>query len=146
MWNDTYEKDKFSEIPELAKNHPNMEIFPGVNFTNHPRGERWGAWGYRMPGLLSAVHYEGTMNEMNDNDKGWTAEIAFPWKSLELLAKADGRSCPPKDGDVWRMDFSRFNLWKAPEPAKDSGGWFWTLHGEWDSHIPECFAYIKFKS
>jgi hypothetical protein len=25
----------------------------------------------------------------------------FPWP--------EGRSQPPKDGDVWRMDFSRFN-------------------------------------
>jgi hypothetical protein len=29
------------------------------------------------------------------------------WAGLEQLAA--GRSLPPKAGDVWRMDFSRFN-------------------------------------
>jgi hypothetical protein len=70
-------------------------------------------------------------------------ELAFPWEGLRWLA-TDGRALPPRDGDVWRMDFSRFNTSKAPAPAKDSGGWVWTRHGTWDSHIPECFAFVQF--
>jgi len=72
-------------------------------------------------------------------------QIAFPWESLRWLA-TDGRALPPKEGDVWRMDFSRFNTYKEAPPAKDSSGWFWTPHGVWDSHIPECFAYIAFST
>ena len=83
------------------------------------------------------------MNDDSDTDRGWTVELAFPWKGLKWLA-TDGRALPPKDGDVWRMDFSRFNTYKAPPPAQDSGGWVWTRHGVWDSHIPECFAYVQF--
>ena len=45
-----------------------------------------------------------------------------------------------------QMNFSRFNQYKAPAPAKDSGGWFWTPHGVWNSHIPECFAHIHFST
>jgi hypothetical protein len=44
------------------------------------------------------------------------------------------------------MDFSRFNTYKEAPPAKDSGGWFWTRHGVWDSHIPECFVYVTFST
>lgn len=84
------------------------------------------------------------MNDNTDVDKGWKAEIAFPWKSLDLLAKGDGRSLPPKDGDVWKMDFSRFNLERESET--DTGGWFWNPHGEWDSHIPECFVNVVFST
>ena len=58
----------------------------------------------------------------------------------------DGRVLPPKDGDVWRMDFSRFNTYKEAPPAQDSGGWFCTPHGVWDSHIPECFVYVRFST
>ncbi|MEY3276110.1 MAG: hypothetical protein RL153_1376, partial [Verrucomicrobiota bacterium] len=71
---------------------------------------------------------------------------ALPWKGMEWLAKADGRSFPPKEGDEWRMDFSRFNTTKEPPPARDSGGWVWTRHGAWDSHIPECFVRVRFST
>ena len=78
----------------------------------------------------------------SDRDKGWTVELALPWSGLQILAKGDGRALPPKDGDVWRMDFSRFNTYK--DTSKDSGGWAWSPHGVWDSHVPECFTFVEF--
>ena len=77
-------------------------------------------------------------------DRGWTVEVAFPWKGMEVLARADNRSLPPDDGDTWRIDFSRFNQYKEAPPAEDSGGWAWSTHRIWDSHVPECFPYIHF--
>ena len=35
---------------------------------------------------------DGTINKRDDVDTGWTVELAFPWKGLELLA--DGRALP----------------------------------------------------
>jgi len=93
----------------------------------------------------TAVHIDGTVNDNTDRDRGWTVELALPWKRMKWLA-TDGRPLPPKDGDVWRMDFSRFNTYKEAPPAQDSGGWFWTRHGVWDSHIPECFTYVTFST
>ena len=92
------------------------------------------------------VHVDGTVNNDKDRDRGWTVELAFPWKGMEWLAKADHRSLPPKDKDVWRIDFSRFNQYKSAPPDQDSGGWVWSRHGIWDSHIPECFPYIHFST
>jgi hypothetical protein len=68
---------------------------------------------------------------------------------MKWLAVGDGRSLPPKDGDQWRMDFSRFNHYREalhPEDDKwgDSGGWVWSKHGVRDSHVPEVFPYITF--
>ena len=105
-----------------------------------------GNFNWSFPGKQTAVHIDGTVNDDKDRDRGWTVELAFPWKGLEWLAKADNRPLPPREGDVWRMDFSRFNTYKEPAPAKDSGGWVWTRHGIWDSHIPECFAHIRFST
>ena len=51
---------------------------------------------------------------------------------------------PPQDGDVWRMDFSRFNRYRQAPPYKDSGGQFWSPHGVRDSHVPELFPIIRF--
>jgi hypothetical protein len=142
IWDDAYERDGFAQLPEFAR--AKMVPFNGVGFTSHPRGGRLGNFNWHFPGKQTAVFIDGTVNDDTDRDRGWTVELAFPWKGMEQLARADHRAFPPKDGDVWRMDFSRFNTYKEAPPAKDSGGWFWTRHGVWDSHIPECFAHIKF--
>lgn len=141
FWLDAYEKKKYNNIHELSKNAPGAKIFNGVGY-RHPRGKRIGFWKWDMPGLQSAVYLDGTINNNRDKDKGWTVEIAIPWASLKVLADGDGRVLPPRHNDVWRMDFSRFNQ-KKYNPS-DSGGWAWSTHGVWDSHVPECFTYITF--
>jgi hypothetical protein len=146
MWQEAYDKDGFAESPQLSRTNSRVVGFNGVGFTTHPRGPRLGSWAFRFPGLKTAVHVDGTLNNDKDKDKGWTVELCFPWKGMEWLAKADNRALPPHDGDVWRIDFSRFNQYKAPPPEHDSGGWFWSKHGVWDSHIPECFPYIHFST
>jgi hypothetical protein len=142
IWKDAYEKSGFAKAPGFSLDK--LKSFNGVGFTNHPRGGRLGQFDWSFPGKRTAVAIDGTVNNDKDRDRGWTVELAFPWKGMEWLAKADNRALPPRDGDVWRMDFSRFNTYKEAPPAKDSGGWVWTRHGIWDSHIPECFAHIRF--
>jgi hypothetical protein len=141
FWMDAFEKKKYHLRPEFNPNAKGVKPFNGVAY-KHPRGRRIGFWNWDMPGLRSAVHVNGTINNNNDKDKGWSVEIAIPWTSLTILAEGDGRELPPKAGDTWRMDFSRFNVKKGN--AKDSGGWAWSSHGVWDSHVPECFTYIEF--
>jgi hypothetical protein len=146
VWEEAYERGGYASVPELSRTHPRARPFNGVGFKTHPRGGRLGFWGWDFPGLRTAVHVDGTLNRDGDVDRGWTVELALPWPGMKWLAQADGRALPPRDGDTWRMDFSRFNQYKAPAPAKDSGGWAWSRHGIWDSHIPECFTYIHFST
>ena len=136
IWKESY--DRFKAVPELAPGK--LKPFNGVGFKTHPRGERLGAFEWIFPGKKTAVAIDGTVNDHKDRDRGWTVELAFPWKGMELLSK----SLPPKHGDFLRMDFSRFNTYKAAPPENDSGGWVWTRHGIWDSHIPECFVHVRF--
>jgi hypothetical protein len=144
IWNDAYDSGGFSKTQEFAR--AKMQPFNGVGFSNHPRGGRLGQFSWTFPGIRTAVHVDGSINQDDDRDRGWTVELAFPWKGLEWLAKAEQRALPPREGDEWRMDFSRFNTYKEAAPAKDSGGWVWTRHGIWDSHIPECFAKVRFST
>lgn len=141
IWEEAYETRGFSAAPEFDRSQ--LKPFNGVGFTTHPRGGRLGHFEWAFPGKQTAVQLEGTLNDDRDTDRGWTVELAFPWTGFRWLA-TDGRALPPRDGDVWRMDFSRFNTYKAPAPAQDSGGWVWTRHGVWDSHIPECFVHVQF--
>jgi len=146
IWEEEYERAGYSELPEFDRTRPGVKPFSGVGFENHPRGPRIGYWNWDFPGLKSAVHVDGTVNDNSDRDRGWTVELSLPWKGMERLAQADGRSLPPRDGDVWRMDFSRFNQYKEAPPSRDPGGWAWSAHGVWDSHVPEVFPHIHFST
>jgi hypothetical protein len=120
--------------PEFDPNSQRTMVLDGVGGHVHERGERWGFLDWDMPGLRHTVHV---------GDGGWAAEVAVPWRSLELLA--DGRSLPPKPGDVWRIDCSRFQkIGKNGEMLDPCAGWTWNRHGHYDSHIPEVFPYVTF--
>lgn len=144
VWDEAYERAGYNRRPEFHRDAPGVRPFPGVGFPDHPRGTRTGFWNLDFPGLISAVQVDGTLNDNSDRDRGWTVELALPWRGFDALAAPDGRALPPLDGDVWRMDFSRFNTYKAAPPAQDSGGWAWSPHGVWDSHIPELFTKVQF--
>jgi len=144
IWESEYERGGFGQAPEFARDAEGARDFAGVGFQPHPRGNRIGYWKWDFPGIRWAVQVDGTINDNSDRDRGWTAELAFPWAGMEWLAKADKRSLPPRDGDMWQMDFSRFNSYKEAPPADDPGGWAWSPHGAWDSHMPEVWPKITF--
>ncbi|MDQ2655870.1 MAG: carbohydrate-binding family 9-like protein [Bacteroidota bacterium] len=144
FWEAEFKRYGYDALAEFDRSHEGVRPFNGVGYRHHPRGKRIGFWNWDLAGLQHAVHIDGTLNDDSDRDRGWTVELALPWRGLEILARGDGRSLPPKSGDVWRMDFSRFNTYKHHASAKDSGGWAWSSHGVWDSHVPECFTYIVF--
>ena len=145
IWDDAYERAGFSKAAEFARTADGAKPWNGVGFDHHPRGPRLGLFRWDLPGLKCAVAVDGTVNDNRDRDRGWTAEIAIPWSGMGWAA-SDGRALPPRDGDTWRMDFSRFNTYREAPPAKDSGGWAWSAHGIWDSHIPELFPYVHFST
>jgi transposase len=153
VWQSVYESSGISKLPELDRGRGDVksQAFNGVGFRNHPRGPRWAFLAWDYPGAKTAVNVDGTLNDNKDRDRGWTVELAFPWKELAVLDLSEPRSLPPKSGDVWRMDFSRFNQYKETPKSPDSetvdsGGWALSYHGVWDSHIPECFPYVTLVS
>ncbi len=109
----------------------------------HPRGTRWAFRGFDMPGLETAVHLNGTLNDPLRVDEGWSAEISIPWRSLGYLAH--GRSLPPEVGDTWRMFLGRFQKKIvdgkeiSPHPASALRS-----HGVYDTHLPEEWSDISF--
>jgi hypothetical protein len=103
---------------------------------------------WEIPGLKKAVHVAGTVNDPSDVDKGWSVEIAFPWKVLKEAAHVP---TPPREGDQWRVNFSRVE-WKhevvdgkyrkVPETPEDN--WVWSPQHVIDLHIPELWGYVQF--
>jgi hypothetical protein len=145
IWQDMYFDGSPYKIPEWDLKGRRIMVLDGVGGHVHPRGKRNGYIDYDFPGLLHAVHVDGTLNHGGDVDRGWTAEVAFPWEGLKWLA--DGRSLPPHDGDVWRIDCSRFEQFgRDGKPLDPPAGWTWNRHGYYDSHIPETFPYVRFSN
>lgn len=109
-------------------------------------GKAQNSW--EIPGLKKAVAIEGTLNKPGDTDRKWTVELAFPWKVLGKLSK---RPAPPKEGDQWRVNFSRVE-WrhkivngkyvKIPKTPEDN--WVWSPQGVINMHRPETWGYVQF--
>lgn len=104
--------------------------------------------GFELKGMKTAVHLEGTLDDPRDVDKGWSVEIAIPWKALEQIARCP---CPPKSGDQWRINFSRVE-WKfeivdgryQTVPGSREDNWVWSPQGVVDMHRPEHWGIVQF--
>ena len=146
IWKDVHHPGgRYWGRPEFDPATKNIMVLGGVGGHLHERGERWGFLDWDYPGMRSAVKVDGNLNSRKGTDKGWSLEVALPWQGLGLMA--DGRALPPKDGDVWRIDCSRFEKVARDGKLLDrSAGWTWNQHGHYDSHIPEVFPYVTFSS
>jgi hypothetical protein len=147
IWQDALKKGGRFDVPEFDMLKRKVDVLggfqDGMRYGKHPRGARWAFMDHDVPGLRAAVRVQGTLNDPADVDEGWTAEIAFPWSGLKHLAGS--RPVPPRAGDVWRMDFSRFELLEnCGVTVEPHPGWALNRHGVYDSHIPECFSFVHF--
>ncbi|HEU0092036.1 MAG TPA: carbohydrate-binding family 9-like protein [Vicinamibacteria bacterium] len=105
---------------------------------------------WEIAGLKSAVHLDGTLNDPADTDRGWTVELAFPWPALAELAR---RPAPPRDGDQWRVNFSRVE-WSLrvagahyeKVPGTKENNWVWSPQGVVNMHRPETWGYVQFST
>ncbi len=113
---------------------------------------------WNIPGALVRVHVDGTLNNPRDTDRGWSLEMALPWKGLAWKAN---RACPPLHGDTWRVNFSRVeyvcdvvtadrstddtknNAYKVRENIP-CDNWVWSPQGVVNMHCPEMWGYVQF--
>ncbi len=94
--------------------------------------------GWEIPGLQTAVHVNGTLNNPKDRDQGWTVEIAMPWKAF-------GRGAPAKN-EEWRINFSRVEWPRENPPAgTKEDNWVWSPQGVIDMHVPERWGRVRFR-
>lgn len=94
-----------------------------------------GSWD--CPGIQTAVKVNGTVNNHETTDKWWSAEMAFPFSSL-----LGAPNTPPKDGDTWRFNLYRIDMF----PVEEYNCWSPTMgpNGP-DFHIPTRFGKLVFK-
>jgi hypothetical protein len=70
------------------------------------------------------------------------------------MASHAGTACPPRDGDQWRVNFSRVE-WQFERTAHGGyakredvpcDNWVWSPQGAINMHIPEMWGYVRFSS
>ncbi|SFQ37742.1 carbohydrate-binding family 9-like protein [Parafilimonas terrae] len=151
IWKDAYKKGGKFDVPAFDVYKEKAYTFGGNDDRQedsfwtgrHPRGVKWAFLDYDMEGLQTAVQIDGKINDPNHADKGWTLEIAIPWKSMHWLA--NGRSLPPAEGDTWRIFFGRFQkLISGGKEIQPHPAWAFNKHGVSDTHVPECFTFVHF--
>jgi hypothetical protein len=121
--------------------------------------------GCNIPGLASAVHVRGSVNDPSDVDDGWSLEVAIPWDGLARYNP--GRATPPRPGNVWRANFSRVQ-WRhrivdgryvripphgTPRPQGLSpeeqehpeDNWVWSPQGKVNMHLPDMWGELVFE-
>jgi hypothetical protein len=104
---------------------------------------------WEIPGLKTAVHVDGTLNDPSDTDRGWTVEIAIPWAAFRSRAPIER----PAPGSQWRVNFSRVE-WLTDirggdyvkRPGKREDNWVWSPQGLIDMHVPERWGFVRFEN
>ncbi len=149
IWRDAYKRGSKFDKPEFDLVDRAAYTFGG-NFDRteehfwkgtHPRGIRWAFLDWDMPGLETAVHIRGRLNDSTESSEGWSAMLVFPWQSLKDLA--NGRSLPPTDGDIWKMFLGRFQKIDIGTEQVQAA-WCLTPHGVYDTHMPDKFSQVQF--
>lgn len=110
--------------------------------------------GWDIAGLQVGVNIEGTINHPGDHDRGWTLEVAMPWR---ILKEAAPESREPAPGEQWRVNFSRVQ-WQVDvvngryvkridsqtgKPLPEDN-WVWSLQGAINMHMPERWGFVQF--
>lgn len=97
---------------------------------------------WNAKGLKAGVKVDGTIDQRDDQDKGWTVELAIPLSEINGLAK-DGEGAakvPPSFGDTWRLNLFRLDV--AKDGKQEAVGWSPPLVG--DFHALNRFGEITF--
>lgn len=163
LWSDITEHDAV-----IFREH-DFEVFIDPDGDSHDYTEfeinaRGAFWDLRLPrpyraggqaidsfdihGLRSAVHLDGTLNQPNDVDRGWSVELAMPWSTF---GPDERRPSVPREGDQWRVNFSRVE-WTTDvvdgkyrvKPGVNEHNWVWSPQQVVDMHRPERWGYVQF--
>jgi hypothetical protein len=159
-----------TDSPVFQDNALEMFISPGggtydyVEFQINAFGTTWdlflpkpyrnggaGLTSWDIKGLQKAVHLNGTINNPLDKDKGWSLELAVPFRSVVMNGSKN-----PSNGTIWRMNFSRVQwqldtLTEKYYRRKNEQGrvvseqyYVWSPQGIINLHMPERWGYVLF--
>jgi hypothetical protein len=85
------------------------------------------------------VRVDGTLNKRDDQDKGWTVEMAIPLEDVRGMDK-NAAKLPPTPGDTWRINMFRMDV--PANKQQQASGWSPPMVG--DFHALDKFGDLVF--
>ncbi len=89
---------------------------------------------------IAKVRVDGTLNKREDQDKGWTAEIAIPLEDVKGMDDSSTLTLPPAPGNVWRINMFRMDVPQGK--PQQAAGWSPPMVG--DFHALDRFGELVF--
>ena len=89
---------------------------------------------------IAKVRVDGTLNKREDQDKGWTAELAIPLEDVKGMDDKSTLKLPPTPGDVWRINMFRMDVPQGK--PQQAAGWSPPMVG--DFHALDRFGELVF--
>jgi hypothetical protein len=120
-----FEFSPLGTILDILVFNPTDGVYSGMYFNNR----------YDAKGLVLAVKVHGTLDNRDDVDQGWTAEVAIPF--ADMVGMGNQR---PSVGDVWRIGLYRCEVGKQKEDTEYTA---WSPTASW-FHVPSQFGTIAF--
>jgi hypothetical protein len=125
--------------PKQPNNYFNIEMNVRGAFLDqhHPGGPGTKAEpNWNATGVVIATSVDGTLNDDNDQDRGWLLEAAIPFENFRQVAQ----NTPPKTDVVWHLNLNRL------------GGKTNAQHSQWSPgkserpafHAPQYFGRVIF--
>jgi hypothetical protein len=117
---------------EIQINPQNLVFDSRFDAYNKPRVEPDGPFGNQdwSAKLESAVSVQGTLDNNDDEDQGYSVEARIPWSSFDKA-----KAVPPKPGDAWRMNLYAMH---------DNSGVAWSpILGQGNFHRATRFARVR---
>jgi hypothetical protein len=90
--------------------------------------------------MIAKVHVDGTLNKREDQDKGWTTELAIPLEDVKGMDDKSTLTLPPTPGNVWRINMYRMDVPQG-KPQQASG---WSAPMVGDFHALDKFGELVF--
>lgn len=90
---------------------------------------------FQMEGVKLGARIDGTLNEREDRDRGWSVEMAIPWENFSDMAR------PPQAGTVYTAELNR---WDGVEPNRRLSVWVDSKLDWPHPHAPAQFGDLVF--
>lgn len=90
---------------------------------------------FQMEGVKLGIQIDGTLNQRDDTDRGWSVEMAIPWENFSDMAR------PPQVGTVYTAELNR---WDGVEPNRRLSVWVDSKVDWPHPHAPAQFGDLVF--
>jgi len=90
---------------------------------------------FQMEGLQTGIQIDGTLNQREDRDRGWSVELAIPWENFSDMARV------PQARTVLTANLNR---WDGVEPNRRLSVWADSRLERPHPHAPAQFGELVF--